>query len=82
MSHDEFLLMDDLLDEPEDPFSIPEIERELAHAHRDEELGLRALLEQPELALPQRRLARVPAKALYRMYAGNSSADGDVSSAA
>jgi hypothetical protein len=81
MSPDEFLLMDDLLDEPEDPFTIPEIQRELAHAHRDDELGLRALLEQPELALPQ-RLARVPAKALYRMYAGNSGAEGDVSSAA
>jgi hypothetical protein len=80
MSHDEFLLMDDLLDEPEDPFTFPEIQRELTQGHRDDELGLRALLEQPELALPQ-RLARVPARASRRTYAGNSGANGDASSA-
>lgn len=75
------LLIDDLMDEPEDPFTIPEIKRELAHEHRDEELGLRGLLEQPERALPD-RLSRLSPTALYRMYDWNSAADDEVSSAA
>jgi hypothetical protein len=69
------------MDEPEDPFTIPDISRELAHEHRDEELGLRGLLEQPERALPE-RLSRLSPTALYRMYAWNSAADDEVSSAA
>jgi hypothetical protein len=75
------LLIDDLMDEPEDPFTIAEIERELAHDLRDEDLGLRGLLEQPERALPD-RLSRLSPSALYRMYDWNSAADDEVSSAA
>jgi hypothetical protein len=78
----EELLIDDLVDEPEDPFTIiPEIKRELAQAHSDDELGLRTLLERPEWALPQ-RLSRISPAALYRMYDWNSAADDEVSSAA
>lgn len=68
------LLIDDLVDEPEDPFTIPEIKRELAHERRDEELGLRGLLEQPERALPH-RLSRLAPTALHRMRDWHSAAD-------
>lgn len=71
---------DDPVDEPECPFTIPEIERELAQA-RPDELGLRALLEQPERALPD-RLSRLSPALLYRMYDWNSTADDEVYSAA
>jgi hypothetical protein len=69
------------VDEPEDPFTIPEIKRELMQENRDDELGLRALLEQPERALPN-RFPRLSPAALYRMYGWNSGADDEVSSAA
>jgi len=81
MLTDELLIDDDVVDEPEDPFTIPEIRRELAREHRDDELGLRGLLEQPERALPD-RLSRLSPAALYRMYDWNSAADDEVSSAA
>jgi hypothetical protein len=75
------LLLDELVDEPEDLFTIPEIKRELAHEHRDEELGLRGLLEQPERALPD-RLSRLRPPVFYRVYDWNSAVDDEVSSAA
>ena len=75
------LLTDDLVDEPEDPFTLPELARELARDYRDDELGLRGLLEQPERALPD-RLSRLSPAALYRMYDWNSAAEDEVSSAA
>jgi hypothetical protein len=77
---DHLLLDDDLLDEP-DAFDIPELKRELAHAHHDDELGLRGLWEQADEGRSQ-RLSRVPAAALQRMYAGNSLSEGDVLSTA
>ena len=77
---DELLLDDDLDDEP-DVLDIPELKRELGREHHDDELGLRALWEEPEEGLPQ-RLARVPAAALRRMYAWNSLSEGDVLSTA
>jgi hypothetical protein len=75
------LLIDDLVDEPEDPFTIPDIKRELMQERRDDELGLRTLLEQPERALPA-RLPRLSPAAIYRVYGWNSDADDEVSSAA
>jgi hypothetical protein len=77
----ELLIDDDPVDEPEDPFTIPEIKRELALEHRDEELGLRDLLEQPERALHS-RLSRLSPAALYRMYDWNSATGDEVHSAA
>jgi hypothetical protein len=77
---DHLLLDDDLVDEP-DGFDIPELKRELAHEHHDDELGLRGLWEQAEPGFPQ-RLSRVPAAALRRMYARNSLSEGDVLSPA
>ena len=75
------LLVDDVADEAEDPFTFPEIRRELTRDHRDDDLGLRSLLEQPERALPD-RLSRLTPAALYRMYDWRSAAEDEVSSAA
>jgi hypothetical protein len=77
---DELLLDDDLDDEPA-VLDIPELRRELAHEHHDDELGLRALWEQPKASFSE-RLSRVPAAALRRMYAGNTVSEGDVFSTA
>lgn len=75
------LSIDDLVDAPVDPFSVLEIKRELAHHYRDDELGLRALLELPERGLPD-RLSRLSPAVFYRMYDWNSAADDEVPSAA
>jgi hypothetical protein len=80
MLTDELLLDDDVMEEPEDSFIIPEIKRELTHEPADGELGLRALLEQPERALPE-RLSRLSTEALYRMYDWNGVAEDEVSAA-
>jgi hypothetical protein len=81
MRNPDELLLDDELDDEPDVLELPALKRELAHEHLDDELGLRALWEQPEGGLPE-RLSRVPAAALRRMYAWNSLSEGDVVSTA
>jgi hypothetical protein len=48
---DLFLLEEDPTDEPSDLLTIPQVRHHVSHDHRDDELGLRSLLERPE-ALP------------------------------
>jgi hypothetical protein len=42
------LVEEPALDEPADLLTIPEIKQHVVHDRRDEELGLRSLLERPE----------------------------------
>ena len=49
---DMWLVEEPALDEPSDILAIPEIRRVVAREWRDEELGLRSLLERPE-AMPR-----------------------------
>jgi hypothetical protein len=54
---DLWLLEEPPIDEPSELFSIPEIRRHLVRDRRDEDIGLRGLLERPE-ALRGRPLTR------------------------
>jgi hypothetical protein len=47
--YDPWFYIDPPVDETTDLLTIPEIRRELAHAPPGEELGLRSLLEHPEV---------------------------------
>ena len=43
-------LIEDLaIDDPPDPSTLPEFKTQFGHDLRDDELGLRSLLEQPEM---------------------------------
>jgi hypothetical protein len=49
VASNELWLIDDLpIDDPSDLLTIPEIKQHVAHDLRDEDLGLRSLLERPE----------------------------------
>ena len=49
LDKDDLWLLDEAaLDEPADPFAMPEIREHLVRDRRDDEVGLRALLEHPE----------------------------------